>query len=99
MVQVKDIINFLETLAPLHLQEDYDNCGLVCGNSTAAALGAIVALDLTEEVVDEAIDHHHAADAVQRAEGGLGVGECVEHAELGGLGRLGDIDLAADLAE
>lgn len=57
MHQIADIINFLETVAPLHLQEDYDNCGLVCGDSAAAALGAIVALDLTNEVVDEAIEN------------------------------------------
>lgn len=55
MHRIADIINFLETLAPLHLQEEYDNCGLVCGNKTSAAVGAIVALDLTNEVVDEAI--------------------------------------------
>jgi dinuclear metal center YbgI/SA1388 family protein len=54
---IADIINFLETLAPLHLQEEYDNSGLVCGNSSAVALGAIVSLDLTEEVVDEAMGH------------------------------------------
>lgn len=52
---IADIINFLETLAPLHLQEEYDNCGLVCGSSSTTALGAIVALDLTEEVVDETL--------------------------------------------
>ena len=57
MHRIADIINFLETLAPLHLQEEYDNCGLVCGNSNAEALGAIVALDLTAEVVDEAIEN------------------------------------------
>ena len=56
MHRIADIINFLETLAPLQLQEEYDNCGLVCGNSTNAALGAIVALDLTEEVIDEALE-------------------------------------------
>jgi len=55
MHPIADIINFLETLAPLHLQEEYDNSGLVCGNSSTAAIGAIVALDLTAEVVDEAI--------------------------------------------
>jgi dinuclear metal center YbgI/SA1388 family protein len=55
MHAIADIINFLETLAPLHLQEEYDNSGLVCGDSNAVADGAIVSLDLTEEVVDEAI--------------------------------------------
>lgn len=57
MHPIADIINFLETIAPLHLQEEYDNCGLVCGNSSTVARGSIVALDLTEEVVDEAIGH------------------------------------------
>jgi len=57
MHRIADIINFLETLAPLHLQEEYDNCGLACGDSTATANGAIVALDLTAEVVDEAIEN------------------------------------------
>jgi len=56
MHRIADIINFLETLAPLHLQEEYDNSGLVCGDSNAAALGSIVALDLTGEVIEEAID-------------------------------------------
>ena len=53
---IADIINFLETLAPLHLQEEYDNCGLVCGSTSTTALGTIVALDLTEEVVDETLE-------------------------------------------
>jgi dinuclear metal center YbgI/SA1388 family protein len=56
MHTIADIINFLETRAPLYLQEEYDNCGLVCGDSSTTALGAIVALDLTEEVVDEVIE-------------------------------------------
>ena len=57
MHSIAVIINFLETVAPLHLQEEYDNSGFVCGDSSAASQGAIVALDLTEEVVDEAIGH------------------------------------------
>ncbi len=32
MISIADIINFLETKAPLALQESYDNAGLVCGN-------------------------------------------------------------------
>jgi len=56
MHTIADIINFLETLAPLYLQEEYDNCGLVCGNSSTTALGSIVSLDLTEEVVEEALE-------------------------------------------
>lgn len=56
MQRIADIINFLETIAPLHLQEEYDNSGLVCGNTANDCHGAIVALDLTEEVINEAIE-------------------------------------------
>lgn len=56
MHRIVDIINFLETIAPLHLQEDYDNSGLVCGNPSSICTGAIVALDLTEEVVLETVE-------------------------------------------
>jgi putative NIF3 family GTP cyclohydrolase 1 type 2 len=31
MLKIKDIINFLETIAPLALQEEYDNSGLAYG--------------------------------------------------------------------
>jgi len=56
MQRIDDIINFLETIAPLHLQEEYDNSGLVCGNTGTECLGAIIALDLTEEVINETIE-------------------------------------------
>ena len=51
------------------------------------------------DAVDEAVDHHDAGDAVERAKGGLGVGEGVQHAESRGVGGLDEVDLAADLAE
>ena len=50
-----EITNFLETLAPLNYQEDYDNSGLIVGNSNDEVQNALVALDCTEEIVDEAI--------------------------------------------
>ncbi|MFN5423730.1 MAG: Nif3-like dinuclear metal center hexameric protein [bacterium] len=55
MQRIQDIINVLETQAPLYLQESYDNSGLVCGDRDQVCSGAITALDLTEEVIDEAI--------------------------------------------
>lgn len=51
MVQVKDIINFLETLAPLHLQESYDNSGWVVGDPEQVCKGVLTALDLTPDVI------------------------------------------------
>ncbi len=50
-----EITNFLETLAPLNYQEDYDNSGLIVGSYNDEVHSALVALDCTEQIVDEAI--------------------------------------------
>ncbi|HJW29615.1 MAG TPA: Nif3-like dinuclear metal center hexameric protein [Saprospiraceae bacterium] len=50
-----EVIDFLESLAPLHLQEDYDNSGLLIGSSVQVVKGVMICLDCTEEVLDEAI--------------------------------------------
>jgi len=55
MTKIKDIIQYLETFAPPSYQEDYDNSGLIIGNQLNDLTAAIIALDCTEEVVDEAI--------------------------------------------
>ncbi|WP_317900128.1 Nif3-like dinuclear metal center hexameric protein [Aurantibacillus circumpalustris] len=52
---VGEIIDALEIFAPLSYQEDYDNCGLLTGNRHEQATGALLTLDCTEEIVDEAI--------------------------------------------
>lgn len=52
---VREITTFLESIAPLHLQESYDNSGLVIGTGEESATGAVICLDCTEEVIDEAI--------------------------------------------
>lgn len=52
---LKDLVNYLDTIAPAHLQEDYDNSGLQIGNSDEQVSAALICLDVTEEVVDEAI--------------------------------------------
>ncbi len=52
---IKEITAFLEKLAPLMYQEPYDNSGLQVGNYSMKATGALVTLDVTEEVIDEAI--------------------------------------------
>ncbi|HYQ57180.1 MAG TPA: Nif3-like dinuclear metal center hexameric protein, partial [Draconibacterium sp.] len=54
-MKIKDITNFLEDLAPLKLQESYDNAGLILGDKNTEVSAALVTLDVTEEVVDEAI--------------------------------------------
>lgn len=55
MVQLKEITNFFEELAPLHLQESYDNAGLLVGSPDSEINSVLVTIDVTEEVVEEAI--------------------------------------------
>lgn len=50
------IISFLESIAPLSLQEPYDNAGLITGDKDWECTGIICSLDATEEVVKEAIE-------------------------------------------
>jgi len=56
MAFIKDIISELETLAPLSYQESYDNAGLVTGDINAKATSALLCFDVTEEIIDEAIE-------------------------------------------
>ncbi len=54
-MKLSDLCNSLETFAPLHLQESYDNSGLLIGDKTKFIEIALISLDVTEEVLDEAI--------------------------------------------
>lgn len=55
-MRIRDIINHLETIAPPALQESYDNSGLLVGNKETEVSKALISLDCTEEIVQEAID-------------------------------------------
>src|SRR5690606_39960618 len=50
-----EVINKLEELARPELQESYDNSGLIVGDAGAEIKKALICLDSTEAVVDEAI--------------------------------------------
>ena len=52
---VKDILNCITEIAPLQWQESYDNAGLQVGNLYAEIHKALICLDITEEIVDEAV--------------------------------------------
>ena len=54
-MKIKEVTAYLEQLAPLQLQEDYDNCGLLIGHPDTEVTGVLVSLDVTEEVVQEAV--------------------------------------------
>ncbi len=55
-MKIQEITIFLEIMAPLSLQESYDNAGLITGNGQWDCTGIITTLDATEEVVLEAIE-------------------------------------------
>ena len=54
--QIGDLIDYLEEIAPLHYQESYDNSGLIYGNRSKVITGVLISLDLTEQVLEEAIE-------------------------------------------
>lgn len=54
-MKIKEIVSALERFAPLPLQDGFDNAGLQIGLTEAEATGALLCLDVTEAVVDEAI--------------------------------------------
>ena len=49
------MLSALERFAPLPLQESWDNAGLQLGLTEAEVSGALLCLDVNEEIVDEAI--------------------------------------------
>ena len=52
---LQDIINIIESVAPLSYQESWDNSGLQVGDRNAEIHEALLTVDVTESVVDEAI--------------------------------------------
>lgn len=55
-MKIREIIGALESVAPLSLQDSYDNAGLQLGLAEdVEASGALLCLDVTEDVIDEAI--------------------------------------------
>lgn len=54
-MKIKEIVSALERFAPLPLQDGFDNAGLQIGLTDAEATGALLCLDVTEAILDEAI--------------------------------------------
>ncbi|MCD6202425.1 MAG: Nif3-like dinuclear metal center hexameric protein [Bacteroidales bacterium] len=55
MTKLKDIVTYLHGIAPLSYQESYDNSGLQTGDADMDVNGALLTIDVTEEVVEEAV--------------------------------------------
>ncbi len=52
---LKDIIDIIESVAPLSSQADWDNSGLQIGHNDADVASVLLCTDVTEAVMDEAI--------------------------------------------
>ena len=54
-MKIKEVVSALERFAPLPLQDGWDNAGMQIGLTDAETTGALLCLDVTEAVIDEAI--------------------------------------------
>ncbi|MBR3972479.1 MAG: Nif3-like dinuclear metal center hexameric protein [Oscillospiraceae bacterium] len=54
MATVKDVLTYVESLAPRYMKMDWDNVGLLCGRKTQPVTKILVALDPFEGVCREA---------------------------------------------
>lgn len=65
-MKIKEVLARLEKRFPLYLQEEYDNCGVQCGNKEQEVTGVMVCFDPSLEILEEAksqnanliISHH-----------------------------------------
>ncbi|MBL7111425.1 MAG: Nif3-like dinuclear metal center hexameric protein [Bacteroidales bacterium] len=54
-MKISEIVAHLESFAPPALQESYDNAGLITGDRSSEITSALITIDVTEEVIDEAV--------------------------------------------
>lgn len=55
MITVGQLLHHLESIAPLAGQENYDNSGLLVGDENQSVTKVLVSLDVTMEVLEEAV--------------------------------------------
>ncbi len=55
-MKIIEVVRALERFAPLPLQESFDNAGLQVGLTEAEVSGALLCLDVTSSIVDEAVE-------------------------------------------
>ena len=91
---IKQITDIIESFAPHALQESYDNSGLIVGRPTDEVSKALLAVDVTDEVMDEAeregcdmiITHHPIIfHPLKRLNSANVVERCVERAIRKGI--------------
>ncbi len=55
MATVKDIYNFIDSIAPFNTQEEWDNSGLLVGDENTKVTKILFALDITTDVINQAV--------------------------------------------
>ncbi len=55
-MKIAQILSVLEEYAPLPLQDSFDNAGLQIGDTSQPVTGILLCLDVTEEIIDEALE-------------------------------------------
>mgnify|MGYP001158762695 FL=1 len=55
-MQIQDFIEVIEDWSPPSQAEDFDNVGLLVGDSSLSLKGVLITLDTTEEIINEAIE-------------------------------------------
>ena len=93
-MKVREITSVIEAFAPLSLQESYDNSGLIVGRYDDEVSKILLAVDVTEEVIDEAVEQgcdmiitHHPIifQPVKRFNSASPAERCVEQAIRRGI--------------
>ena len=88
-MKLRDLVAAIEEFAPLQLQASFDNSGLIVGRMDDEVHKALLAVDVTEEVMDEAeregcdiiITHHPIIfNPIKRFNSATYVERCVERA-------------------
>jgi len=83
---IREIISYLESVAPPAYQESYDSAGLIIGDPESTVTSALITLDVTEAIIDEAIEtgceliiSHHPIlfKGIKRLNGNSFVERCV----------------------
>ena len=54
-MKLKDVMGKLEELSPLAMAEEWDNSGLMCGRKDKEVSSVLLAVDATDEVIEEAV--------------------------------------------
>ena len=56
MVTVEKIYNYIDSIAPFDIQEDWDNSGFLVGDKNTEVSKILFALDVTSDIINQAID-------------------------------------------